>query len=64
MKDELMQATFPQSANMKTANILIVGQISGGKSSFMNTVSTAFTNEVISSASTGVGNQSITKKVR
>lgn len=45
-------------------NILLLGQVGAGKSSFINTINSVFKDEISSRACIGSENNSITKKIR
>ena len=65
MKNEVAANTFPESIDM--FNILLVGQISAGKSSIINTMVSAFDEKkevTTSKADTGTVGESLTKEVR
>ena len=50
-------------AGIESINVLLVGEISSGKSSFFNTVESVFAGYATTRADTGIDVTSITKKV-
>ena len=74
MKDDIMKANLPKvlskdgGTQLEAVNILIVGQIGGGKSSFMNSIATAFNDHLVTKSDVGVATglhaTSLTKKVK
>lgn len=65
IKNDIMNIKFPPEANMKAANILVVGQIGGGKSSLLNTIATAYSKVVVThKADAATDETSATKKLR
>lgn len=55
---------FKWTGQVKTMNVLFVGQVAAGKSSFFNTLESVFNNYVSSTASSGSGNRSRTTGVK
>ena len=67
LKKEVMAYKCPKSTDIKSSNILLVGQISAGKSSIINTMVSAFDEKkevTTSKADTGTVGESLTKEVR
>jgi len=64
LKKEIQEYEFLQEANVEFCNVLLVGQISAGKSSFFNTVNSAFKGEVRQKAAAGVAEKSLTTQYR
>jgi predicted GTPase len=54
---------FKWTGQVKTMNVLIIGQVSAGKSSFFNTLESSFKNYVSSTASSGSAEGSLTRGV-
>ena len=52
-----------REAGIKNINVLLVGEISSGKSSFFNTVESVFAGYVTTRADTGTDEHSLTKTV-
>ena len=63
LKAEIQTHRIVSNAGIKNINILLVGEISSGKSSFFNTVESGFAGYVTTRADTGIDTTSITKKV-
>ena len=63
MKDEIQTHRIVGQAGIKNINVLLVGEVSSGKSSFFNTVESVFVGYVRARADTGIDERSITKKV-
>jgi predicted GTPase len=65
MKNEVMAYKCPESTKIKYFNTLLIGQISAGKSSIINTMVSAFNedDEVAKSAQAGAAGESLTKHV-
>ena len=64
MKAEIETHRIVGEAGIKNINVLLVGEISSGKSSFFNTVESVFAGHVRTRADTGTDDTSLTKKVR
>ena len=63
LKAEIQTHRIVSNAVIKNINVLLVGEISSGKSSFFNTVESGFAGYVTTRADTGIDTTSITKKV-
>ena len=63
LKAEIQTHRIVSNAGIKNINVLLVGEISSGKSSFFNTVESGFAGYVTTRADTGIDTTSITKKV-
>jgi len=64
LKKEIQEYEFLQEANVEFCNVLLVGQISAGKSSFFNTVASAFKGKVRQQAAAGFADRSLTTQYR
>ena len=64
MKAEIETHRIVGEAGIKNINVLLVGEVSSGKSSFFNTVESVFAGHVRTRADTGTDDTSLTKKVR
>ncbi|XP_062610576.1 interferon-induced protein 44-like isoform X2 [Saccostrea cucullata] len=53
-----------EDSNVKDVNILLLGQVGAGKSSFFNTINSIFRGEITSRACTGSSDHSLTKTFR
>jgi ABC-type branched-subunit amino acid transport system ATPase component len=63
LKNEIDAWTPSHGIKLKTANILFLGPVGAGKSSFFNTISSIFRGHVTGQAVCGSAEQSITSKV-
>ena len=63
MKKEIQTHFVVEEAKIKNINVLLVGEISSGKSSFFNTVESVFAGYVTTRADTGTDKHSLTKTV-
>jgi len=54
---EIESFEAPDEAGIDSVNVLLVGEVSAGKSSFFNSVDSVFKGRVMTKALTGVGNQ-------
>jgi predicted GTPase len=63
LKNEIDAWSPPHGSGLKTANILFLGPVGAGKSSFFNTISSIFRGHVTGQAVCGSAEQSITSKV-
>ena len=63
LKGEIQTHKVVREAGIKNINVLLVGEISSGKSSFFNTVESVFAGYVTTRADTGTDETSLTKKV-
>ncbi len=63
LRAEIVQYTPPESLKMKQANILLVGQVGAGKSSFFNTITSIYRGHVTLQAVTGSSQRSLTTQV-
>ncbi len=64
LKAEIQDYAPYESLEVQQANILLIGQVGVGKSSFFNTINSAYKGHVASQAVTGRSQHSITKTVR
>ena len=64
LKIEIQTAKWTEEAGVSHINILLIGEISAGKSSFLNTVESVFTGHVTNRAGAGHGGGSLTTEVR
>jgi len=64
LKGEIATYELPEKANLRFCNVLLIGQISAGKSSFYNTVESVFANHVTRRADAGTLDKSLTTKFR
>ncbi|XP_035685054.1 uncharacterized protein LOC118421699 [Branchiostoma floridae] len=64
LKEEVAQYRPLPELRIEQVNILLVGPVGAGKSSFFNTVNSAFRNYVTNQAATGVTNHSMTTQFR
>ena len=55
--DEIESFKAPDEAGIDSVNVLLVGEVSAGKSSFFNSVDSVFKGRVMTKAHTGVGSQ-------
>ncbi|XP_060577917.1 interferon-induced protein 44-like [Ruditapes philippinarum] len=62
LKNEINAWSPPRRINLTTANILFLGPVGAGKSSFFNTISSIFRGHVTGQAVCGSAEQSITSK--
>ena len=63
LKGEIQTHKVVREAGIKNINVLLVGEISSGKSSFFNTVESVFAGYVTTRADTGTDEHSLTKTV-
>ena len=63
LKDEVQTHKLCKDANIKNINILLIGEISAGKSSFFNSVESVFSGHVTLRADSGFGGESVTTQV-
>ena len=63
LKKEIQTHVVVKEAGIKNINVLLVGEISSGKSSFFNTVESIFAGYVTTRADTGTDENSLTKTV-
>ena len=63
LKGEIQTHKVVREAGIKNINVLLVGEISSGKSSFFNTVESVFAGYVTTRADTGTYEHSLTKTV-
>ncbi|XP_060580071.1 interferon-induced protein 44-like, partial [Ruditapes philippinarum] len=64
LENEIDAWTPPHGIKLKTSNILFLGPVGAGKSSFFNTISSIFRGHVTGQAVCGSAEQSITSKYR
>ncbi|CAH1800677.1 unnamed protein product [Owenia fusiformis] len=64
LKDYILNYNPLRQLNLKHTNILVVGQIGAGKSSFYNTLQSIFKGHVVHKARCGGGSHSVTTKYR
>jgi len=64
LKKEIVNHELLDAANLKFFNVLLIGQISAGKSSFYNTVQSVFSNNVTMGADAGAVKESLTTTFR
>lgn len=57
LMDEIESFEAPDEARIDSVNVLLVGEVSAGKSSFFNSVDSVFKGRVMTKAHTGEGNQ-------
>ncbi|XP_053403855.1 interferon-induced protein 44-like [Mercenaria mercenaria] len=62
LKNEMDSWSPPQGVGLKSANILVLGPVGAGKSSFFNTIASVFRGHVTGQAVCGSAEQSITSK--
>ncbi len=63
LRAEVAHYTPNASSGMKHANILLVGQVGAGKSSFFNTITSIYRGHVTLRAPTGAADHSVTTQV-
>lgn len=63
LKNETDSYSPPHGLGVKSANILLLGPVGAGKSSFFNTIASVFRGHVTGQAMCGSAEQSITSKV-
>jgi len=64
LKDEIATHELLKEAELEFFNVLLIGQISAGKSSFYNTIESVFSKHVTVRADAGAVEQSLTTKFR
>merc|ERR1711892_635869 len=64
LKDEIVTHELLAEAELEFFNVLLIGQISAGKSSFYNTIESVFSDYVTTRADAGAVEQSLTTKFR
>jgi len=64
LKEEIVTHELLKKANIEYFNVLLVGQVSAGKSSFFNTVETVFSDHVTMKANAGSVQKSLTTQYR
>jgi len=64
LKAEIQTYKLCKDAGIDEINVLLVGEISAGKSSFFNSVESVFKEHVRARANAGVGERSVTKQYR
>ena len=64
IKENLLAYKPVSEANVTAANILLLGQIGAGKSSFFNSVNSIFRGKITSKACSGSFEHSVTTMVR
>jgi len=64
LKDEIVTHELLDRANIEYFNVLLIGQVSSGKSSFYNTVESVFAKNVTLRAGTGTREESLTTQFR
>jgi len=64
LKDEIATHKLLEEAGLEFFNVLLIGQISAGKSSFYNTIESVFSKHVTGRADAGAVEQSLTTKFR
>ena len=63
MKDEIKTHKLTKDAGVDNINVLLVGEISAGKSSFFNSVESVFAGHVTTRANAGMVERSLTTQV-
>lgn len=64
LKDALVAYKPAEGADVRAANILLLGQIGAGKSTFFNSVNSIFRGRITSKACSGSFEHSVTTMVR
>ena len=64
LKDALVAYKPAEEADVRAANILLLGQIGAGKSTFFNSVNSIFRGRITSRACSGSFEHSVTTMVR
>jgi predicted GTPase len=64
LKHDVEAYAPPSSINTDTANILVLGPVGAGKSSFFNTIASVIRGSISDEAVCGSAEQSITSKVK
>ena len=63
LKDEIKTHKLTEGAGIDYVNVLLIGEISAGKSSFFNSLESVFTGRVTTRADAGVSERSLTTQV-
>ena len=63
LKDEIQTYSLTEGAGIDYVNVLLIGEISAGKSSFFNSVESLFTGRVTTRAGVGLSDGSLTTQV-
>merc|ERR1712004_148886 len=64
LKDEIQTYRLTEGAGIDYVNVLLIGEISAGKSSFFNSVESLFTGRVTTRAGVGLSERSLTTQYR
>ncbi|XP_061197677.1 interferon-induced protein 44-like isoform X2 [Saccostrea echinata] len=64
LKDEVENYRPLEETNIPMANILLIGKIGAGKSSFINTINSIFRGNITSPAITGISDHSLTNSLK
>ena len=64
LKSEITEYKLLKKSRVDHINVLLVGEVSAGKSSFINSVESVFTGHVTSRANSGTLETSLTTQVR
>ena len=63
LKEKIQTHEIIEKAGIEQINVLLVGQVSAGKSAFVNSVESVFVGYVTNTAASGADDGSLTKKV-
>ena len=64
LESEITSYKLLKKSGVDNINVLLVGEVSAGKSSFINSVESVFTGHVTNRANSGITEKSLTTQVR